>query len=664
MFWSRKRKKIVRMKEVWVNILRLSFKKGKCMKYQNIREGHFISRPNRFIAKIDIDGREEVVHVKNTGRCAELLVPGAKVYVQDSQPKASELVLTDGRTSDSEQLQKEMQVDVSAKSTNKGKTRKTRWDLIAVRKGDRLINMDSQVPNKIVKEWLEQGRFVQGSLRKNSSEEDNSERENWNLSNLVGEITKIQPEYTYGQSRIDLYVEAGERKILIEVKGVTLEENGIVRFPDAPSERAVKHVHELKEAIKEGYECYVFFVIQMSGVRYFTPNMDTHPEFGEALQEATEAGVHVVAYDCLVGEDEIQIQNSVPVVLDNPELYELSQVLVPWYQKERRDLPWRHTTDPYRIWVSEIMLQQTRVEAVKRYYARFMEALPDVKALADVEEDKLLKLWEGLGYYNRVRNMQKAARQIMVDYGGTFPQTYEEIRSLTGIGNYTAGAISSFSFGLPYPAVDGNVLRVITRITADNSDIMKQSTRKQMEEKLQKIIPPEHAGDFNQGLIELGAIVCVPNGEPKCEECPAASFCKARLQGKIQELPVKEKAKARRIEDKTVLILRDEDNIAICKRPAKGLLAGLYELPNVEGHLNKKEMTEYCKKIGLMPIHIKKLPEAKHIFSHIEWHMIGYDIRVDELEKTNSKNFLFIHPEEIQREYPIPSAFEKYMKLI
>lgn len=585
------------------------------MKYQNIREGHFVSRPNRFIAKIEIDGREETVHVKNTGRCAELLVPGAEVYVQDSQPEQ-----------------------------NTGKSRKTRWDLIAVRKGDRLINMDSQVPNKIVKEWLEQESIAQG--------------------NLVGEITKIQPEYTYGQSRIDLYVEAGEWKILIEVKGVTLEENGVVRFPDAPSERAVKHVHELKKALKEGYECYVFFVIQMSGVRYFTPNMDTHPEFGEALKEAAAAGVHVVAYDCLVGEDEIQIQNQVPVVLENPELYELSQVLVPWYQKERRDLPWRHTTDPYRIWVSEIMLQQTRVEAVKRYYARFMEALPNVNALANVEEDKLLKLWEGLGYYNRVRNMQKAARQIMVDYDGTFPQTYEEIRSLTGIGNYTAGAISSFSFGLPYPAVDGNVLRVITRITADDSDIMKQSTRKRIEEKLQKVIPKDYAGDFNQGLIELGAIVCVPNGEPKCEECPAASFCQARLHGKIQELPVKEKAKARRIEKKTVLILRDEDKIAICKRPAKGLLAGLYELPNVEEHLNKNEMTQYCKEIGLMPIHIKKLPAAKHIFSHIEWHMIGYDIRVDELEKTNNKDFLFIHPEEIQREYPIPSAFEKYMKLI
>ena len=158
--------------------------------------------------------------------------------------------------------------------------------------------------------------------------------------------------------------------------------------------------------------------------------------------------------------------------------------------------------------------------------------------------------------------------------------------------------------------------------------------------------------------------MCVPNGEPKCEECPAAPFCQARIQGKIQKLPVKEKAKARRIEKKTVFILRDEDKIAICKRPAKGLLAGLYELPNIEEHLNKKEITQYCKEIGLMPIHIKKLPAAKHIFSHIEWQMIGYDIRVDELEKTNNKKYLFIHPEEIQKEYPIPSAFEKYMKLI
>ena len=575
------------------------------MKYERIVKGKFLERPNRFIAYVDIDGQKETVHVKNTGRCKELLRPGAVVYLQEFDSSA----------------------------------RKTKWDLIAVEKNGRIINMDSQIPNKVVKEWLESGGLFQN-------------------------VTKIQPEYTYGDSRVDLYVEADGKKVLIEVKGVTLEEEGRVRFPDAPSERAVKHVEELKRAVGEGYEAYIFFVIQMKDVRYFTPNMDTHPEFKEALKEAAEAGVHVVAYDCSVREDEIRIQDPVPVILENPELYELSQVLVPWYQKARRDLPWRHTTDPYRIWVSEIMLQQTRVEAVKRYYARFMEALPNVNALANVEEDKLLKLWEGLGYYNRVRNMQKAARQIMVDYNGTFPKTYEEIQSLTGIGNYTAGAISSFSFGLPYPAVDGNVLRVITRITADDSDIMKQSTRKQIEEKLKKIIPKDCAGDFNQGLIELGAIVCVPNGEPKCEECPAAPFCQARIQGKIQELPVKEKAKARRIEKKTVFILRDEDKIAICKRPAKGLLAGLYELPNIEEHLNKKEITQYCKEIGLMPIHIKKLPAAKHIFSHIEWQMIGYDIRVDELEKTNNKKYLFIHPEEIQKEYPIPSAFEKYMKLI
>ena len=343
---------------------------------------------------------------------------------------------------------------------------------------------------------------------------------------------------------------------------------------------------------------------------------------------------------------------------------EIIPPLLAWYDGAKRILPWRGTRDPYNIWVSEIMLQQTRVEAVKPYYDRFLQALPTVRDLAGAEESYLLKLWEGLGYYNRVRNMQKAARQIMVDYDGTFPQTYEEIHSLTGIGNYTAGAISSFAYGLTYPAVDGNVLRVITRITADDSDIMKQSTRKRIEEKLQKIIPEDHAGDFNQGLIELGAIICVPNGMPKCEECPAAEFCKAKLQNRIEELPVKEKAKARRIEQKTILILRDEDKIAICKRPEKGLLAGLYELPNIEGCLNKKEIIEYCKEIGLMPIHIKKLSKEKHIFSHIEWHMIGYDIRVDELEKANKKEFLFIHPQEIQQTYPMPSAFEQYMKLV
>lgn len=572
------------------------------MRYEKITKGKFIRRPNRFKAYVELNGEEELVHVKNTGRCAELLKAGATVYVQKSDKEE----------------------------------RKTKWDLIAVEKGQRMINMDSQIPNRVVKEWLEK-------------------------ENLFENITCIRPEYTYGNSRFDLYVEAGERKIFIEVKGVTLEEDGVVRFPDAPSERAVKHVEELQKAVKDGYEAYVFFVIQMKDVRYFTPNRQTHPEFAEALAEAERNGVKILAYDCSVTEDSIELGKEVPVVLEYPQLYEMREPLVQWYRENKRDLPWRENPEAYRVWISEIMLQQTRVEAVKGYYDRFLKTLPDVQSLAEAEEDQLLKLWEGLGYYNRVRNMQKAARQIMVDYHGVFPSDYEEIRSLTGIGSYTAGAISSFVFGKPEPAVDGNVLRVLTRILADHSDIMKQSTKTKMEKALRKVIPEGSPSDFNQGLIELGAIVCVPNGEPKCQECPVAHLCRAREEGRISEFPVKKKAKARRIEDKTILVFRDDEEIAIGKRDKKGLLAGLYELPNVPGHLSRKEAENYCKEIGLLPIRIKKLPAAKHIFSHVEWHMIGYDIRVDELEKTNKKEFLFIHPGEIEKTYPIPAAFEMYM---
>lgn len=572
------------------------------MRYGKITKGKFIRRPNRFKAYVELNGEEELVHVKNTGRCAELLKAGATVYVQKSDKEE----------------------------------RKTKWDLIAVEKGQRMINMDSQIPNRVVKEWLEK-------------------------ENLFENITCIRPEYTYGNSRFDLYVEAGERKIFIEVKGVTLEEDGVVRFPDAPSERAVKHVEELQKAVKDGYEAYVFFVIQMKDVRYFTPNRQTHPEFAEALAEAERNGVKILAYDCSVTEDSIELGKEVPVVLEYPQLYEMREPLVQWYRENKRDLPWRENPEAYRVWISEIMLQQTRVEAVKGYYDRFLKTLPDVQSLAEAEEDQLLKLWEGLGYYNRVRNMQKAARQILVDYHGVFPSDYEEIRSLTGIGSYTAGAISSFAFGKPEPAVDGNVLRVLTRILADHSDIMKQSTKTKMEKALRKVIPEGSPSDFNQGLIELGAIVCVPNGEPKCQECPVSHLCRAREEGRIIEFPVKKKAKARRIEDKTILVFRDDEEIAIGKRDKKGLLAGLYELPNVPGHLSRKEVENYCKEIGLLPIRIKKLPAAKHIFSHVEWHMIGYDIRVDELEKTNKKEFLFIHPGEIEKTYPIPAAFEMYM---
>lgn len=571
------------------------------MKYQRIQRGTFIERPNRFIAYIEVNERKETVHVKNTGRCAELLVPGAVVYVQEAE----------------------------------NPDRKTKWDLIGVRKGNRMINMDSQIPNLAVKEWLENG-------------------------NLYKDISKIKPEYTYRNSRIDLYVEAGEKKILIEVKGVTLEEKGMVRFPDAPSERAVKHVEELAEAVKEGYEAYVFFVIQMKKVRFFTPNADTHPAFAEALRKAADAGVHVIAYDCTVEPDSIEIGQEVPVILLEPLLFEIREPLIDWFRENKRILPWRNQPDAYHVWVSEIMLQQTRVEAVKPYYERFLNALPAVRDLAEAEEDVLLKLWEGLGYYNRVRNMQKAARQVMEDYHGEFPNTYEEILSLKGIGSYTAGAISAFAYGLAKPAVDGNVLRVVSRILALDKDIMKQSVRNSIEKKLEEVIPREAASDFNQGLIELGAVVCVPNGEPKCELCPVSHLCRAHAQGSECSYPVKAKQKPRRIEKRTVLVYRDGEKAAIQKRPLKGLLAGMYELPNVEGHLTRDEVVEYSQTMGLAPLFIKEIGKAKHIFSHVEWHMTGYLIRVDELENACRDELIFIHPEEVQEKYAIPAAFDMY----
>lgn len=575
------------------------------MKYERIETGRFLERPNRFIAYVEILGNREMVHVKNTGRCAELLVPGATVYVQ--------------RTDNPE--------------------RKTQWDLIGVEKGDRMINMDSQIPNKVVEEWIRQG-------------------------NLFPNATLIKPETTFGKSRFDLYIEVGERKIFMEIKGVTLEDNGVVRFPDAPTERGVKHVEELVEAVKAGYEAYLFFVVQMKDVKYLAPNMKTHAAFGEAMKKAKAQGVNILAYECQVEKDGIEIKKKVPVVLEHESLHQMAQPLVNWYRENKRDLPWRDIQDPYRIWISEIMLQQTRVEAVKPFYARFLNELPTVSDLANAAEDKLLKLWEGLGYYNRVRNMQKAAQQIMEEHGGEFPRDFEAIRGLTGIGNYTAGAIGSFAFGIPKPAVDGNVLRVISRVTGSYDDIMKASTKTRVEEQLDAVIPKDAACDFNQGLIELGAIVCVPNGAPKCDVCPLISLCEAHQKGIQDELPVKKKAKERRIEKRTILVIQDGDFLAIQKRPAKGLLAGLYEFPNPEGHLSESQAIAYCKKIGLAPLRVQKLEVGKHIFSHVEWHMIGYHVRVDELEKSCTENMIFIHPEEIQKEYPIPAAFETYTKCV
>lgn len=343
-------------------------------------------------------------------------------------------------------------------------------------------------------------------------------------------------------------------------------------------------------------------------------------------------------------------------------LNEIVQPVISWYRQNKRILPWRDQKNAYYTWVSEIMLQQTRVEAVKPYFLRFIGELPDVKALAECPEEKLMKLWEGLGYYNRVRNMQTAAQNVVSEYSGILPASYEELLALKGIGSYTAGAIASIAYDIPVPAVDGNVLRVFSRITEDRQDIMKQSVRRQVEEKLLGIMPKEAPGDFNQALMELGAVVCVPNGPARCMECPVAALCKAYHHGTVDELPVKAPKKKRTIENRTVLVIQDGERTAIHKRPQEGLLAGLYELPNVEGHLSMDEALQKVKEMNLEPLHIETLPEAKHIFSHIEWRMIGYRIRVSSLEERKESSFIFTEKKQSEKQYAIPSAFRAYIK--
>ena len=343
-------------------------------------------------------------------------------------------------------------------------------------------------------------------------------------------------------------------------------------------------------------------------------------------------------------------------------LNEIVQPLISWYRQNKRILPWRDQKNAYYTWVSEIMLQQTRVEAVKPYFLRFIGELPDVKALAECPEEKLMKLWEGLGYYNRVRNMQSAAQVVVAEYGGVLPASYDELLALKGIGSYTAGAIASIAYDIPVPAVDGNVLRVFSRITEDRQDIMKQSVRRQVEEKLLGIMPKDAPGDFNQALMELGAVVCVPNGPARCMECPVAALCKAYHHGTVDELPVKAPKKKRTIENKTVLVIQDGECTAIRKRPQEGLLAGLYELPNVEGHLSMDEALQKVKEMNLEPLHIEVLPEAKHVFSHIEWRMTGYRIRVSSLEERKESSFIFTEKKQSEKQYAIPSAFRAYIK--
>ena len=278
------------------------------------------------------------------------------------------------------------------------------------------------------------------------------------------------------------------------------------------------------------------------------------------------------------------------------ELKEIVEPIVRWYQKQEKILPWKQDKEPYHVWVSEIMLQQTRIEAVKKYYTRFMKTLPTIQDLANVSEEKLLKLWEGLGYYSRARNLKKAAIQIEENYKGKMPTSYAELLKLSGIGEYTAGAIASISYQEKVPAVDGNVLRVISRVLASKEDVLLPETKKKITKKLSEIMP-EEAGDFNEGLMELGEKICLPNTLPLCEKCPIQPFCIANKENLTNEIPVRIKKQKRRIEEKTVFIVKNKDEIAIRKREEIGILANLYEFPNVIRRSSRGEDSRNFKKL-------------------------------------------------------------------
>ncbi len=341
------------------------------------------------------------------------------------------------------------------------------------------------------------------------------------------------------------------------------------------------------------------------------------------------------------------------------------RALLEWYDSHQRDLPWRHTSDPYAIWISEIMLQQTRVDAVKPYYSRFLQSCPTVRDLAELPTERLMKLWEGLGYYSRARNLQKAARVVVEQYDGELPRTYAELLKLCGIGAYTAGAIASIAYGERVPAVDGNVLRVLSRVTGSYDDIAEQETKRAMAEALLPVIPPR-AGDFNQALIEIGATVCMPNGLPRCDACPLAFTCVACKRHLTDELPVKSAKKPRKIQEKTVLLIGDGEHTVLHRRPDSGLLAGLFEFPNTDGLLRQEQVADYVRTLGLEPVQVRELERAKHIFTHIEWQMVGYAVRISpEFDGfCEQSGMLLVEHRTLREEYAVPSAFSAYMKYL
>ena len=343
------------------------------------------------------------------------------------------------------------------------------------------------------------------------------------------------------------------------------------------------------------------------------------------------------------------------VLLKADELRQLPALLLPWYGQNARVLPWRQDREPYHVWLSEIMLQQTRVEAVKGYYSRFLAACPTVESLANAAPDVLHKLWEGLGYYSRVRNLQAAAQRIVREYSGEFPRTYDEVLSLPGIGPYTAGAVCSIAFDLPTPAVDGNVLRVIMRLLACGASIDDERTKREVRDALTAVYPPE-AGIFTQSLMELGATVCTPNGAPKCDICPLHDICRGK--DAWDRYPVRGEKKPRRIEDRTVFVLRCGEDEAVRKRPNRGLLAALWEYPNVPGTLDPAAAIAQAEAWGCAPGDIRMQLDRVHIFTHVQWNLRCYYITCRE----EPSQFTWVSPERMDREIALPTAFRMFLR--
>lgn len=354
---------------------------------------------------------------------------------------------------------------------------------------------------------------------------------------------------------------------------------------------------------------------------------------------------------------------------------ETIEFLLDWYEQNARILPWRENPKPYYVWISEIMLQQTRVEAVKAYFERFISVLPDITSLAEAEEEKLLKLWEGLGYYNRARNLQKTARILVSEYGGKLPADYTKLLTLPGIGSYTAGAIASIAFQIAEPAVDGNVLRVMMRVSGSFEDITEPKVKKSLEADLRAVMHKDRPGDFNQAVMELGATVCIPVGKPLCDKCPIIHLCQAFKNHTEDKIPVKKEKKPRKIQERTVFLIERGGRYLLNKREKKGLLAGMMEFPGVEEKLLPSAAEDYLADLGYTVEMLVPLGDAKHIFSHVEWHMTGYLVHVSEVVAEDSESYrkdkeesktvpVWAFKREIEEIYSLPSAFDSYRKFI